>query len=130
MRLLLDTHALIWFLAGDDRLPLSARARIHDPDAVVLVSAVSALEVTTKHRLGKLPEAEYLALDFENTVERFGFVGLPISLAHAQSAGRLSNPRKDPFDRLLIAQSLIEDVPIISNQRQFEAFGVRRLWRD
>ncbi len=128
MRLLLDTHALIWFLAGDDRLPRLARARIEDPDATVVVSAVSALEVTLKHRLGKLPEAGYLALDFESTIQRHGLTGLPISLAHAQSAGRLDIPHKDPFDRLLIAQSVMEDLPLVTNERSFDAFGVRRVW--
>lgn len=124
----MDTHALIWFLAGDERLRQQARDRIEDGDTETLVSAVSAMEVTLKHRLGKLPEADYLALDFEDTVEQYGFTGLPISLAHAQLAGRLEIPHKDPFDRLLIAQSLIEDVPLVSNERGFDAFGVRRIW--
>ena len=109
-------------------MPRNARARIEDPDADTLVSAVSAMEVTLKHRLGKLPEANYLALDFENTVQQHGFTGLPISLAHAQLAGRLDIPHKDPFDRLLIAQSLMEDVPLVSNEQGFDAFGVRRVW--
>ena len=89
---------------------------------------MSALEVTLKHRLGKLAEAEYLALDFESTIQRYGFTGLPISLAHAQSAGRLNVAHKDPFDRLLIAQSIMEDLPLVSNERKFDAFGVQRVW--
>jgi PIN domain nuclease of toxin-antitoxin system len=128
LRLLLDTHALIWFFAGDERLPVGARNRIEDLDAVVLVSAVSAIEVTLKHRLGKLPQAGRLALDFEGVIERYGFVGLPISLAHAAAAGGLQIPHKDPFDRLLIAQSLLDGVPLVSNETAFDAFGVTRVW--
>ncbi len=128
MRLLLDTHALIWFFAGDARLPMNARTRIEDPSATVLVSAVSAIEVTLKHRLGKLPQAGPLALAFEEVIERYGFVGLPISVAHAESAGRLAIPHKDPFDRILIAQSLLDGLPLVSNERGFDAFGVARLW--
>jgi PIN domain nuclease of toxin-antitoxin system len=128
LRLLLDTHALIWFFAGDERLPVGARARIEDPDATVLVSAVSAMEVTLKHRLGRLPQAGRLALEFEDVIDRYGFVGLPISVAHAESAGRLQIPHKDPFDRILIAQSLLDGLPLVSNERGFDAFGVSRIW--
>jgi PIN domain nuclease of toxin-antitoxin system len=128
LRLLLDTHALIWFFGGDERLPVRARAAIEDTDATILVSAVSAMEVTLKHRLGKLPQAGRLALGFEEVIERYGFVGLPISLAHAEAAGRLQIPHKDPFDRILIAQSLLDGLPLVSNERDFDAFGVTRVW--
>jgi PIN domain nuclease of toxin-antitoxin system len=128
LRLLLDTHALIWFFAGDERLPVNARKQIEDPDATVLVSAVSAMEVTLKHRLGKLPQAGRLALEFEDVIERYGFVGLPISLAHAESAGSLPIQHKDPFDRLLIAQALLDGLPLVSNERGFDDYGVSRLW--
>ena len=128
MKVLLDTHALIWFFAGDERLPVRTRAAIEDPEATAFVSAVSAMEVTLKHRLGKLPQAGRLALAFEEVIERYGFAGLPISLAHAEAAGRLQIAHKDPFDRLLIAQSLLEGLPLVSNERAFDAFGVSRLW--
>ena len=128
MRLLLDTHALIWFLAGDPKLSSRARAEIEVVDGVVLVSAVSAMEVLTKHRLGKLPEAEELAQDFEAAVVQHGFDGLPISIRHAQLAGSLRLIHKDPFDRLLIAQSLIEGLTLVSNETVFDQTGVNRLW--
>jgi len=128
LRLLLDTHALIWFLAGDRRLPGRAREEIEDAGATTLVSAVSAIEVTTKYRIGKLPEAAALALAFERTIDERGFEGLPISLRHAEVAGRLPIDHKDPFDRLLIAQALIEDLVLVSNDVVFDAFGVSRLW--
>ncbi len=128
MRLLLDTHALIWFLAGDPQLPLRAREEISRNDATVIVSAVSGLEVTTKYRLGKLPQAANLAVGFEDIIAIYGMVGLPVSIAHSVLAGSLAIPHKDPFDRLLIAQALLENLTLVSNERDFDAFGVSRLW--
>ena len=128
MRLLLDTHALIWALAGSRKLSHSAREAIASLDNEILVSAASAMEVATKVRLGKLPEAEGLARDFAAALAAADYVGLPISVAHAAHAGRLAIAHKDPFDRLLIAQAQIEQVPLVSNEALFDAFGVERLW--
>ena len=128
MRLLLDTHALIWWGLDDPRLGAEARAAIAEAGNEVFVSAASAMEVTTKHRLGKLPQAERLALGFETLVAALGFQPLPISLAHAQLAGNLVVPHKDPFDRLLIAQSVLEGMPLASNEAAFDGFGVIRVW--
>ena len=128
MRLLLDTHALLWWLAGDTRLPVSVRAVIADPGNDVYVSAASAWEVTTKHRLGKLPMAGPLAVDFSREILRQGFAALPISLAHAQVAGALSGAHRDPFDRMLIAQAREEKMAIVSNEQLFDDFGVVRIW--
>jgi PIN domain nuclease of toxin-antitoxin system len=126
LRLLLDTHALIWFLAGDRRLPPRARTEIEA--AATLVSAASAMEVTTKHRLGKLPHADKIARDFKASIEAHGFEGLPISIEHAQLAGALRIVHKDPFDRFLIAQSLLEGLTLVSNEETFDQAGVTRLW--
>ncbi len=128
MNLLLDTHALIWWGLDDPRLGPSARTMIASADNQVFVSAASAMEVATKHRLGKLPEAERLAREFAALVEGLGFLPLPISLAHAQFAGNLVVPHKDPFDRLLIAQSILEPMPLVSNEAIFDDFGVSRIW--
>ena len=129
MRLLLDTHALIWWLAGDETsLSNVARTAIGEGGNEVLVSAVSAIEVCTKHRLGKLPNAARLAQDFEAVVDAQGFVELPISIRHGKIAGGLQAVHKDPFDRLLIAQALSEDVALVSNEALFEDFGVARVW--
>ena len=128
MRLLLDTHALIWWLRGDARLGASARSAIEDRRNEVLVSAVSAFEVTTKHRLGKLPEAEVLARDFDGERKQEGFLALDVAITHAALAGQLPGAHRDPFDRLLIAQALIEGLTLISNEVLFDGFGVRRLW--
>lgn len=128
MRFLLDTHALLWFLAGSGNLPPAVRSVLQDDAHEVFVSAVSAMEVTTKFRLGKLPMAAVLADRFEATVEEKGFLPLSISLAHAERAGLLPTPHKDPFDRLLIAQGLLEEMTLVSNEAVFDGFGVGRFW--
>ena len=128
MRLLLDTHALLWFLEGSDKLRRAARQVIEDEANTVFVSAVSAMEVTTKVRLGKLASAEALALNFEVEILVRGFLPLPITLAHAERAGGMPGEHRDPFDRLLIAQALVEDLTLVSNEAIFDGFGVKRPW--
>ncbi|AWM77934.1 type II toxin-antitoxin system VapC family toxin [Phenylobacterium parvum] len=128
MRLLLDTHALIWWLAGDEKLSLRARDAIADEANTVAVSAASAMEVATKHRIGKLPDAALLAQDFEAIVADQGFSELSISVRHARLAGEMGIAHKDPFDRLLIAQALAEDMVLVSNEARFDDSAVKRLW--
>ena len=128
MRILLDTHALIWWLAGDAQLSGPARAAIADEANEVFVSAASAWEVTTKHRLGKLPGAGPLALDFAREIQRQAFTPLPITLEHGQIAGALVGDHCDPFDRMLIAQAREEKMALVSNEAVFDAFGVTRVW--
>ena len=128
MRLLLDTHALIWWLAGDEKLSLRARDAIADEANTVAVSAASAMEVATKHRIGKLPDAALLAQDFEANVADQGFSELSISVRHARLAGEMGLAHKDPFDRLLIAQALAEDMVLVSNEARFDDSAVKRLW--
>ena len=128
MRLLLDTHALIWWLLGDDALSRRAREAIADEANDVAVSAASAMEVATKFRIGKLPEAALLAQDFEVVIADQGFIELPISVHHARLAGEMNIAHKDPFDRLLIAQALAEDMVLVSNATLFDNVAVKRLW--
>lgn len=128
MRLLLDTHALLWWLAGDEQLPLKVRKALADRRHEILVSAASAWEVTTKHRLGKLPMAGPLAVDFDREVRRQGFTALPISMVHAQVAGALSGVHRDPFDRVLVAQAREERLALVSNETVFDDYGVARYW--
>jgi PIN domain nuclease of toxin-antitoxin system len=128
MRLLLDTHALIWFLEGNKSLGREAGRAIANQNNDVLVSAVSAIEVTNKFRAGKLDQAELLARDFEATIVAYGFAPLSITVAHASLAGGLDIPHRDPFDRLLIAQARLEQLALVSNEKAFDAFGVTRLW--
>ena len=128
MRVLLDTHAFLWWLADSRRLSEPARNAIRNEANDVVVSAVSAWEIATKHRLGKLPEAEGLAGDIRGAIVGQGFRELPISVADAERSGRLPGPHRDPFDRLLIAQALAHDLALVSNEEAFDRYGVRRLW--
>jgi PIN domain nuclease of toxin-antitoxin system len=126
--LLLDTHALLWWLAGDAALSMPARTAIEDTDNNVFVSAASAWEIATKFRLGKLPGASIAASDLAGVVAAQGFLRLPISFAHGQAAGALPGPHKDPFDRMLMAQAMLDNMVLVSNEQRFDAYGVRRLW--
>ncbi len=128
MHALLDTHALLWWLSDDEALTKSARKIIEKTENVVLVSAASAWEIAIKVRLGKLPIAVELTADFAGSLERERFQILPISGEHAIRAGLLPGSHKDPFDRMLIAQAQAENIPIVSNEKLFDSYGVRRLW--
>lgn len=128
MRLLLDTHALIWWLLGDSALSAAARASISDPDNEVMISAASAWEISTKHRIGKLPAAAVLAADVAGAIASQGFAELPITVREAERAGRLPGPHRDPFDRMLIAQALSLELTLVSNEALFDRYAVRRLW--
>ena len=128
MRLLLDTHALLWWLDGDRRLSRKARRAIADRETTVLVSAASAWEIATKVRIGKLPGATDVAADIPGCLARQRFEGLDISVLHAQRAGRLPGTHRDPFDRVLIAQAQIEDLPVVTNDEIFDVYRVTRLW--
>lgn len=128
MRLLLDTHALLWWLAGDTALSEPARHAIADASNEVYVSAASAWEVATKHRIGKLPGVGPLAVDFARELTAQGFVALPITVQHGQAAGALVGAHRDPFDRMLIAQALDERMALVSNQVAFDDFAVHRIW--
>jgi PIN domain nuclease of toxin-antitoxin system len=128
LRALLDTHALLWWLSDDPGLSRAARRAIAETRNTLTVSAASAWEIATKVRLGKLPTAADLVSNFSEQIEREGFQLMAISAAHAVRAGLLPGPHKDPFDRMLIAQSQAENIPVISNEAIFDAYGVRRLW--
>lgn len=127
MRLLLDTHALLWRLSGDARLPEPASAAIDEAD-LVLVSAASLWELTIKHAQGRLPQVAPLLERLEPELKRAGFDQLPITIRHMPALHALPPHHKDPFDRLLIAQALSEDLVLVSNETLFDRYGVRRLW--
>ncbi len=128
MRALLDSHALIWWLSDDPSLTRNIREIITDTDNTLVVSAASAWELAIKYQMGKLRKVADLVSDFSGRIEREGFQLLPISAEHGIRAGLLPGLHKDPFDRMLIAQSQAENLPIISNDAVFETYGVRRLW--
>ncbi len=128
MRVLLDTHALLWAAFRKDLLSARAQKLIEAPANEILVSAASAWEIATKYRLGKLPLAQVLVEDFVPRVTAAGYVLLSISVEHALRAGRLPADHKDPFDRMLAAQAIHEDLPLLSSDEQLDVFGVRREW--
>ena len=128
MRLLLDTHALLWWFTDDPRLSAKARDLIGDLDNEILVSAASAWEIATKHRLGKLQEASEAVSRFDELVAADGFTHLPISHLHGLRAGAYRAPHRDPFDRMLAAQAELESLPLITLDPAFEQFEIATLW--
>jgi PIN domain nuclease of toxin-antitoxin system len=126
-RALLDTHALLWWLAGDKRLSAKAR-RLIEGGSTIFVSAASAWEIATKVRIGRLPGAVEVARRFEEILDAQGFRSLDITVAHARHAGLLAGPHRDPFDRMLIAQAELETIPIVSTDPVFDVYPVNRFW--
>ena len=110
MQLLLDTHALLWWLGGDSSLSREARSAIADAANGIYVSAASTWEIATKHRIGRLPGVALIAGDLESAILAQDFIGLPISIRHGQVAGALPGPHRDPFDRMLIAQPVLQGI--------------------
>ncbi len=128
MQLLLDTHTFLWWLSGDSSLSTEARTAIADEGNSIFISAASAWEIATKHRIGKLPGVGAIVADLSGAIADQGFIGLPINLRHGQVAGALPGPHHDPFDRMLIAQAMVENLVLVSNEQPFDAYGVARLW--
>lgn len=128
MRLLLDTHALLWWFTDDQRLSPNAREAMADEGNIILVSAASAWEVATKHRLGKLAEAAEAVSRFDELVAADGFQHLPITHFHCIRAGQYAVDHRDPFDRMLTAQSEPEGVTLVSIDPVFKLFNTSLLW--
>lgn len=128
MRILLDTHALLWADLDPDKLPRKVQALLEAFANEVFVSAASAWEITTKVRIGKLPGARLFAAEVPDRIQRLGFQPLAITVEHAQRAGSLPGSHRDPFDRMLIAQAQAENLTLVSNERIFDSYGVRRIW--
>ena len=128
MRLLLDTHAFLWWIEGNRRLPARARRAIQDGGNNKFVSAASAWEITTKYRLGKLPEASELAPNVADAIAGEGFEELPLTVEDGARAGALPELHRDPFDRMLIAQAILHDLVLVSGDSLFDRYGVQRLW--
>ncbi len=126
-RVLLDTHTLVWWLEAKENLSRKAKEIIEDSEAVVFVSAVSGWELAIKTQIGKFKSAQ-LVRGLEREIEKEGFIELQVSMKHALLAGSLGSAHKDPFDRLLIAQAQVEEVPLVSNEKIFDRFAIRRIW--
>jgi PIN domain nuclease of toxin-antitoxin system len=128
VKVLLDTCTVIWATLAPSSLSQQAKETIADEGNVVLVSAASAWEIATKVRAGKLPGAEKLERDYLEVMEEAGYTQLAIDTESALRAGRLVADHRDPFDRMIAAQALALDVPVLSPDSQFDQFGVRRMW--
>jgi PIN domain nuclease of toxin-antitoxin system len=129
VRLLLDTHAFLWWVFADPKLSRRARTAIEDDvENQVFVSAASAWEIATKYRIGKLPDAAVVAGNVAATIAEEGFNELSVSVRHAERAGSLVGHHQDPFDRMLMAQAMLDDLSLVSNERAFDVYGVKRLW--
>jgi PIN domain nuclease of toxin-antitoxin system len=128
VRLLLDTHTLLWWLDGEPALSPTAQAAIADEASEIFVSAASSWEIATKYRLGKLPGAATVATGVAACLAAQGFTELPITVAEGQKAGSLASTHRDPFDRMLVAQAIVNDLVLVSNESVFDQFGASRLW--
>lgn len=127
-RVLLDTHVFLWALLSPRKLSPKVRDILRDPGNVIHLSSASAWEVATKHRLGKLPEAGAVVDDFHEHARRFRADDLPITSAHALAAGRFASAHRDPFDRMLAAQSLLEGIPLVTNDPALRQFPIAVIW--
>lgn len=126
MRLLGDTHAIYWFLTGDNQLSDRARLALRDPANDVLVSSVTGYELSLKASRGHLN-----SIVVQTMIERFRtarFVTLPITLEHSIAAGELPGPHRDPWDRILMAQARIEGLVVVTRDVEFSNYGVPTLW--
>jgi PIN domain nuclease of toxin-antitoxin system len=128
VRLLLDTHSFLWFVGGDSSLSVAARLLIEDADNSVFLSAASVWEIAIKVSLGKL----HLEQPFDVLIPQQLLVNhielLGITLQHTAIVARLPFHHRDPFDRLLIAQAIVEQIPVITRDPAFDAYPVQRLW--
>ncbi len=126
--LLLDTHALLWWLLDSPELSMTARAAIAAPERRVLVSAATGWEIATKYRIGKLPEARDIVEKLPTYLRKQRFEVVSITLEHSMSAGALPGPHRDPFDRMLIAQAAALDAVVATVDPVFVDYGARVLW--
>src|SRR5579872_3432185 len=124
MRILLDTHALLWWLQGSPRLSSAAKTAMSDPNNKVVVSAATVWEIAIKVQIGKLKAPA----DLPGYIREQEFEALSVTVFHGQRAGALPGPHKDPFDRMLIAQAQAEGIPLVSNEEVFDGYGINRIW--
>ena len=128
VRLLLDTHTLIWAVSGASYLSAPARDAIDDPGNEVMVSAVSAWEAATKHRLGRLESGDLVVSQFSEIVRELRASELAVTVTHGLVAGGFSVDHRDPFDRMLAAQALLERAALVTSDQAFRQFPVEVLW--
>jgi len=123
--LLLDTHIFLWWLFDDSRLPAGIRTIIEKPANPILVSSASVWEITTKFRIGKLPEAARVAKNVPAYIDKAGFQSLAVFPVHAQLAGEWDLPHRDPFDRMLAAQAKLQKISLATVDKALLAFPIK-----
>jgi PIN domain nuclease of toxin-antitoxin system len=128
MTVLLDTHAVLWATLNPAMLSRAAESIIEDEENIVYVSSVTGYEIANKVRKGNLSGAEDLERTFLARMDEAGFTLLPLDMETALRAGRLPGEHRDPWGRLIAAQALAMDIPVISSDTQLDSFGVRRIW--
>lgn len=128
MKLLLDTHAFLWWVTDDERLSQNARKRIAEPRNEVFLSAVSTWEIVVKASLGRLSLVERLDRFVMRQLETNAFTPMPLQLSHAANVWALPDHHKDPFDRLLVAQALVEGLMLVTDDRQVRRYPVKIVW--
>lgn len=128
MRILLDTHTFLWFVSDDPRLSPRARELMQDGDHELLLSIASVWEIAIKVSLGKLPMTVPIETFLPAQLQRNDVQLLPIEMWHALKVAGLPFHHRDPFDRLLISQSIVDELPILGTDTSFDAYGVQRIW--
>jgi PIN domain nuclease of toxin-antitoxin system len=127
---LFDTHALVWWWIGDKALPDRVASDIGDERNAIFVSAVSAWEIATKCRIGKWEAAIPVFEHFEALAQADGFEMLPVTVAHGLLAGALAGEHRDPFDRMIAAQAIHDDLTVITRDPALAALGCRTFWEE
>lgn len=128
MRLLLDTHVVIWAIVGSRALIPRIREMLEDTSNDLIVSSVTLMEILNKHRLGKLSEGEEVVNGLDGYLRRLDATLLSLNAQHARLAGTIVSPHRDPFDRFIAAQSILEGIALVSRDRAFPRLGVRPIW--
>ena len=128
MNILLDSHALLWWLDDDKRLSRRARSAIANADNTVFVSAASVWEIAIKTALGKLADPDGAVPRLPAILLERGMMALPISPTHAVEAARLPPIHRDPFDRMLVAQSQLDGLAIVTNDPLIKRYAVKTVW--
>jgi len=128
MRLLIDSHALIWFVDQHQQLSTVSHAAMSDPSNELLLSAGSIWEIAIKVGLGKLVLTQPYLLWMSQALSDLGITVLPVTVEYADAQASLPKHHSDPFDRLIVAQAIIEKVSIVSADGSMDAYGIKRLW--
>jgi len=128
LKLLLDTHVLVWWLLDDPALSKRAATALRDPASEIFVSSASAWEIATKYRLGRMPQAEPLVQGFRRLIEGERWIAIPVTVEHALAAGTLKGDHSDPFDRMLAAQARLEDMKLVTGDRALAALVPSAVW--